>query len=98
MLGRELFRGRVTNYAVHGFDDVVIFVHDMERCLEKLALEQQQIIERIGLEEYTLEEAAGLLHLPLWTVNRRYGDALDMLTKMFLERKLLEPLAGCQEA
>lgn len=38
LLGRELFRGRVTNYAVHGFDDVVIFVHDMERCLEKLAL------------------------------------------------------------
>jgi hypothetical protein len=98
LLGRELFRGRVTHYAVHGFDDVVIFVHDMERCLDRLAPGEQQIIERVGLEEYTLEEAAGLLHLPLWTVNRRYGDALDVLTKMLLERRMLEPLAGCQEA
>ena len=58
LLGRELFRGKVTNYVVHGFDDVVIFVHDVEQCLKKLNLETYQIIERIGLQEYTLEETA----------------------------------------
>ncbi len=36
LLGREMFRARVTNYQVHGFDDVVIFVHDVERCLAML--------------------------------------------------------------
>jgi hypothetical protein len=98
LLGKEMFRGKVTNYVVHGFDDVVIFVHDVEKCLEKLDLEQQQLIERIALQEYTLGEASGLIGLPLWTLHRRYGDALDVLTEMFLKRKLLEPLISCQEA
>jgi len=98
LLGRELFRGRVTNYVVHGFDDVVIFVHDVERCIEELDDEELQMIERIAVQEYTLEEAAGLMRLPLWTINRRYGDSLDVLTRMFLDRKMLEPAICCQEA
>lgn len=96
LLGREMFRGKVTNYRVHGFDDVVIFVHDVEKCLAKLDTEQQELIERVALQEYTQGEAAGLLGLPLRTLIRRYGDALDVLTEMFLERKLLEPLTACQ--
>lgn len=98
LLGRELFRGKVTNYVVHGFDDVVIFVHDVEQCLKRLDSDAWQIIERIGLQEYTLEETAAMMGLPLWTVNRRYGDALDVVTGIFLERKMLEPLILCQEA
>jgi hypothetical protein len=98
LLGRELFRGKVTNYVVRGFDDVVIFVHDVEQCLQRLDDEEQQMIERIAVQEYTLEEAAGLMCLPLWTVNRRYGDALDIVTRMFLDRKMLEPAICCQEA
>lgn len=97
LLGRELFRGKVTNYVVHGFDDVVIFVHDVESCLDKLDDDQYQLIERIALQEYTLEETAALLGLPLWTVSRQYGNALDAVTAMFLERKMLERLICCQE-
>ena len=41
LLGRELFRGDVTSYKVHSFDDVVIFVHDVEKCLAKLDNGQQ---------------------------------------------------------
>ena len=33
VLGREFFRARVTSYHVHSFEDVVILVHDVERCL-----------------------------------------------------------------
>lgn len=98
LLGRELFRGKVTHYTVRGFDDVVIFVHDVEHCLETLEDREFQILERIGLQEYTLEETAALMSLPLWTVNRRYGHALDTLTEMFLKREMLEPLILCQEA
>jgi Sigma-70, region 4 len=97
LLGREMFRGRVTNYRVRCFDDVVIFVHDVEKCLEMLDEEQQQLIERIALQEYTQSETAGMMGLHLWTVTRGYSDALDVLTEIFLERKLLEPLIACQE-
>ena len=36
LLGREFFRAKVTSYTVVTFEDRVIFVHDMEKCLEKL--------------------------------------------------------------
>lgn len=96
LLGREMFRGKVTNYRVHGFDDVVIFVHDVEMCLAKLDKGQQSLIKRIALQEYTQGETAGMMGLGLRTVVRRYADALDLLTEIFLERKLLEPLKACQ--
>jgi len=98
LLGKEMFRGKVTNYVVRGFDDVVIFVHDMEKCLTRLRTEQQQLIERIALQEYTQEEAAELMRLPVRTLLRRYDRTLDALTKVMLEKKLLEPLIACQEA
>ena len=98
LLGREMFRGNVTNYSVQGFDDVVIFVHDVETCVKLLDEGQQHLIRRIALQEFTLEETASLLQLPLRTVHRRYGNALDELTEVFLERKLLEPSKAGQEA
>ena len=96
LLGREMFRGKVTNYRVHGFDDVVIFVHDVETCLAKLDEGQQYLIKRIALQEYTHAETAGMMGLCMKTVTRRYARALDELTEIFLERKLLEPLKACQ--
>jgi len=59
---------------------------------------QQYLIRRIALQEFTLEETAGLLDLPLRSVIRRYGRALDALTEIFLERKLLEPSKAGREA
>ena len=58
----------------------------------------KHLIRRIALQEFTLEETASLLQLPLRTVHRRYGNALDELTEVFLERKLLEPSKAGQEA
>ncbi|MGD0445042.1 MAG: sigma factor-like helix-turn-helix DNA-binding protein [Edaphobacter sp.] len=98
LLGREMFRGNVTNYSVQGFDDVVIFVHDVESCVKLLDDGQQHLIRRIAVQEFTQEETASLLQLPLRTVHRRYADALDELTEIFLERKLLEPSAAGREA
>jgi hypothetical protein len=34
LLGREFFRARVTSYRMASFEDAVIFVHDVEHCLE----------------------------------------------------------------
>ena len=97
MLGQEMFRGKVTNYKVHGFDDVVIFVHDVERCLKGMTMVQQHLLERITLQGYTQGETAALLGVSLRTVIRRYNAALDELTRLFLRRELLQPLSASAE-
>jgi hypothetical protein len=52
VLGREFFRSKVTSYTVVTFEDRVIFVHDMETCLEKLDEFSKQIIARHILQEH----------------------------------------------
>lgn len=97
LLGREMFRGHVTHYKVEGFDDVVIFVHDVDRCLALLDHNELFLLRRIAIQEYTQDEAAEMLNLPTRTVVRRYDKALDVLTRIFLDRRLLQPLAACQD-
>jgi hypothetical protein len=96
LLGRELFRGNVTSYRVHGFEDAVIFCFDVEKRLGRLQVMDQQLIKRIALQEYTQGEAAGMLGLSLRNCIRQYGNALDQLTELFLEARMLEPLKSCQ--
>jgi len=97
LMGREMFRGNVTHYRVHNFEDVVIFCHDMEKRLAQLGPLDQQLVKRLGLQQYTLVEVAGMLGLTVRIVLRRYVHALDGLTEMFLEDRLLEPGDSCQE-
>ena len=97
LLGQEMFRGRVTTYKIRSFEDVVIFVHDVEMCLKRLTETEQDLLERIAIQEYTQGEAAGLLGMSLRTVVRKYAAAVDELTGHFLETGLLEPLMACQE-
>ena len=92
-----MFRGKVTSYQVHSFEDAVIFVYDVEKCLAKLDKVEQELVARIALQEYTQGETAGLTGLGLRTVSRRYSEALDRLTEIFLRVKLLEPMQECQE-
>ncbi len=95
LLGRELFQGHVTSYnQVHSFEDVVIFVHDMEKCLARLSGVQRQLIKRVALQGYSQGEAAGLLGIGLATLKRHYGATLDDLTRLLLERGMLEPLTA----
>ena len=98
MLGKELFRGKVTSYRVKSFEDVIIFVHDVEKCLALLDTTSLQLIGRISLQEYTQGEAAGLTGMSLRSVTRKYAVALDRLTVLFLQHDLLERQTemGCQ--
>ena len=96
LLGREMFRGHVTSYRMHSFEDAVVFCFDVEKRLGRLTVMNQQLIKRIALQEYTQGEAAGMLGLSLRNSIRQYGYALDLLTEMFLEAKMLEPLKSCQ--
>jgi hypothetical protein len=92
LLGREFFRTRVTSYHASTFEDAVIFVHDVERSLEKLAEFDRELIARMVLEEYSQEETANLLGCWRRTVGRRYPEALDQLSQIFLKGGILNPL------
>jgi hypothetical protein len=96
LVGQEMFRGKVTNYQIGHFDDVVIFLHDVDTCLGKLEPDQQHLIARIALQQYTIIETADLLRVPPRSVVRRYGVALDRLTRIFLSVQMLEPQKSCQ--
>jgi len=90
LLGREFFRAKVTSYTVVTFEDRVIFVHDMERCLEKLDEFSRQIIARHILQEHDQEATARLLQCTDRTVRTHVPIALDMLSEILLEVGLLE--------
>lgn len=98
LLGRELFQGKVTSCKVHGFDDVVIFVHDVGNCLAQLDPGLRHLVRRIALEEYTQQETAAMLGIGLRTVARRYAEAIDKLSRLLIDRKMLEPMMAGQEA
>ena len=85
LLGREFFRSRVTSYKASTFEDAVIFVHDVERSLEKLGGFEQKLIATIVLQEYSRWEAARILNCGMRTIGRLLPEALDCLTEIFLE-------------
>src|SRR5579864_648693 len=106
LLGREFFRARVSRYDAQTFEDSVIFVHDVESCLELLDPVDKIVIAMLALEQYTQEEAARYLHCTQRTISRHYGEALDRLSEIFLNREILRTLPRetvaqpetCQEA
>jgi hypothetical protein len=90
ILGREFFRAKVTSYTVVTFEDRVIFVHDMERCLEKLDDFSRDLIARFILQEHDRWATAKLLHCNEKTIRRLAPMVLDRLSDILLEVGLLE--------
>jgi hypothetical protein len=97
ILGSAFFRSGVTCYSVVTFEDRVIFVHDMEICLEKLDEFSRQLIARCVLQEYSMEEAARLLQCDEKTIRRNLAMALDDCSEILLKMGLLEGLAPNRE-
>jgi hypothetical protein len=90
ILGSEFFRAKVTSYTVVTFEDRVIFVHDMETCLEKLDKFSRQLIGRHILQEHDRWATARLLHCNEKTVRRLTPVALDLFGEILLDVGLLE--------
>jgi len=97
LLGREFFRTQVTSYTVVTFEDRVIFVHDMETCLNKLDEFSRQIIARHILQEHDQAATARLLGCAERTVRSYVPIALDVLTEILLDVGLLERIVPIRE-
>ena len=91
LLGREFFRAKVTSYTVVTFEDRVIFVHDMEKCLDKLDEFSRQLIARHVLQEHDQAATGKLLGCTERTVRTYVPITLDLLSEILLEVGLLEP-------
>jgi len=97
LLGRELFRARITAYTATTFESRVIFLHDMERCLDQLQDFDRQLIGRVVLQEYDHEAAARILQCTRRTLLRRLPELIDELSESFLKAGLLERLPETKE-
>ncbi len=91
LLGREVFRARTSLRGGGAFENAVILVHDMERCLDALDALSRTLIVRIVFQDFTHRETARLLHCNLRTISRRFPESLDLLSALLLRRQLLQP-------
>jgi predicted DNA-binding protein (UPF0251 family) len=94
LLGREFFRTQITKYQVTTFEDRVIFVHDMDRCLDQLDEFSREVLGRVVLQEYEHEEAARLMGCTRMTVHRKLVEALDRLSDILITVGLLDCLGS----
>jgi hypothetical protein len=95
-LGREMLRGKADCIQLESFEDAVIFLHDIDHCLEKLTPDQEHLVTRITLQQFTVGEVSAALGVDPRTLIRRHTRALDRLTRIFLDVKILTPPKHCQ--
>lgn len=89
ILSEPIARGWASSWPVRTFEDAVIFVLDIEKCLDQLGELDRQLLSRIVLQEYTQPEAATLLGMGTRTVSYKFPQALDRLTQKLLKSGLL---------
>jgi hypothetical protein len=89
ILGDPIARGWCSSRPVRTFEDAVIFVLDVEKCLNQLGSLDRLMLSRIVLQEYTHAEAASLIGMGIRTISYKFPQALDRLTEKLLESGLL---------
>jgi hypothetical protein len=89
ILGDPIGRGWCSSRPVRTFEDAVIFVLDVERCLNQLGLLDRRILARVILQEYTHHETASMLGMSARSIAYKLPEALDRLTERLLDTGLL---------
>ena len=89
ILGDPIARGWCSSRPIRTFEDAVIFVLDVEKCLNQLGSLDRMMLSRIVLQEYTQAETATLLGMGLRTISYKFPQALDRLTEKLLATGLL---------
>jgi len=89
ILSDPVGRGWASSRPVRTFEDAVIFVLDIEKCLDQLGSLDRQMLSRIVLQEYTQIETAGMLGMSVRAISYKFPQALDRLTEKLPESRLL---------
>jgi hypothetical protein len=89
ILGDPIARGWCSSRPIRTFEDAVIFVLDVEKCLNQLGSLDRMMLSRIVLQEYTQAEAASLIGMGVRTISYKFPMALDRLTEKLLDSGLL---------
>lgn len=89
ILSDPVARGWASSRPVRTFEDAVIFVLDIEKCLSRLGSLDRQLLGRIVLQEYTQAEAATMLGMSVRAVSYKFGQSIDQLTEKLLDAGLL---------
>jgi hypothetical protein len=97
LLGREFFRATISAHSTTTFEARVIFLHDVEGCLNRLEEFDRQLIARVVLQEYDHEAAARILQCDRRTIERRLPELIDELSEIFLREDLLDRLPETNE-
>jgi hypothetical protein len=82
-------RGWASSRPIRTFEDAIIFVLDVEKCLSLLGSLDRELLSRIVLQEYTQVEAAPLLGMSVRAISYKFPLALDRLTEKLLKANLL---------
>lgn len=92
LLGREVFRTRMHSLPARAFEDSVLFVCDVERCLRALEPMDQRLVAFCILEDHSEWEASRCFHRSQSDISRRLGQTLDLLHETFCRIGLLNRL------
>jgi len=97
LLRRKVFSAEITNYSVQNFEGVSIFCVDVDLCLKKLTPMERELLKKIAVQQYSFVESAAAFGLCMRSCKQRYYEAVDRLTSIFLETRILEPLKSYRE-
>ncbi|MDR3752818.1 MAG: sigma factor-like helix-turn-helix DNA-binding protein [Terracidiphilus sp.] len=89
LLADSVGRGWASSRRIRTFEDAVIFVLDIEKCIGQLGSLDRAILSRIVLQEYTQAETAVLLGMSIRAISYKYPLAVDRLTEKLLAASLL---------
>jgi hypothetical protein len=89
ILSDPVGRGWASSRPIRTFEDAVIFVLDVERCLDRIDAFDRQLLSRIVLQEYTQAETAVMLGMSTRAISYKLPQAIDRLTEHLLASGLL---------
>lgn len=81
--------GRVSCRPIRSFEDALVFVIDMDRCIEGLNSLDRDLLKRLLIQDYTESETAPLVGMSARSVANKFPLAIDRLTQRLIDRGLL---------
>jgi DNA-directed RNA polymerase specialized sigma24 family protein len=87
-MGRRL-GGRASCRPIRTFEDALVFVIDMDRCLDSLNSLDRDLVRRVLIQDYTEAEAAVLFGMSARSVAYKLPAAIDRLTQRLIHSGLL---------